>query len=116
MDASLRVKRVGPAPAVPTRSAATPAGATTELDATRAVTPVRDGAASDGRDRSRDAFDWRQIAGEVLLDPQTREVIYRDAARRKAGGASEDARAKLRAYHADPESHDGEKKIFERTV
>jgi hypothetical protein len=109
------VKRVGPAQAAMPRSAATPKDATTELDPAQTVTPARDGAAPDGRERARDAFDWRQLAGEGLLDAQTRETIDRDAAPRQMNGTA-DAKAKLRAYHADPESADGEKKLFERTV
>lgn len=108
MDASLRVKRVGPAHASTPRSRATPTGSVPEVDPAQTVTPVRDGAASDGHDRSRDGFDWRHVPGEVLLDPQIRQVIERDPA--------EDARTKLHAYKTEPESGETEKKVFERTV
>jgi hypothetical protein len=114
MDASIRVKRVGPASAAMTRPVATSKGAITELDPAQTVTPVPDGAASSGRERACDLFDWRQLAGEVLLDPNIREALDRDAAR--ASDAAADARAKLRAYQAEAESPDGEKTIFERTV
>jgi hypothetical protein len=90
----------------------------TELPPSQAVT-VADGAPSAGHDAARAALDWSSMSREGLIDPQTREVIYRAIARRAGrpdDQTPEEATLKLKAYQSAELRRDADGRMVERTI
>jgi len=118
MEAGLTVKPVGAAPASGARSGARPvrAAVATELAPSQSVTAARDGTRGAGHEPVRDALVHAAARG-LLLDPQTREVIYRAMSGRADKARPQEARLKLQAYRrAEPGKDDGERGSLEKTA
>jgi hypothetical protein len=122
MDVGRTVKPVSAAQAGYARPGQLPMGApvATELDSSRSVTVTGAGAGVADHDQARTPPDPQQTARDVLIDPQTREVIFRVMSARSGkatGQEPEEAKRKLAAYSdAEREKRRPDGKVVEITA
>jgi hypothetical protein len=121
MDAGLTVKPIGSAQASHARSGSQPGrtAVLTELAPARAVTAAGGATDAAGHDLARNPPSPLQTSREVLIDPQTREVIFRVIATRTGRLISqvpEEAMLKLEAYNRVELKRKTEGKAVERTI
>jgi uncharacterized FlaG/YvyC family protein len=104
MDAGLTVKPIGTAQAGYTKPEPLPvrAAVATDLAPSQTVTATQDGSATTTGDPSRNLSSRVPTTHEILIDPQTREVIFRVISSRTGQvirQAPEEAMLKLEAYN-----------------
>jgi hypothetical protein len=117
MDSSLSTARIGavPTPSVRADAQSAQAAIPTELGAARSVTATS--GSSSGLPYDEAQTSRRDTASNVVIDPQTREVIYREISKRSGEVVDQipgDAMLKLRAYFqeiAHPEASPRVEKI-----
>jgi hypothetical protein len=102
MDASLRVRRIGAAPAGYGKdSSPFRAAIPTELDSSQTVAAALEAPSATADDVPRNAPPLQSMSQDVLIDPQAREVMFRAMALRAGQAleeAPEEAMLKLKAY------------------
>jgi hypothetical protein len=89
----------------------------TELDAARSVTAANSSGATVPHDAAQVA-PRQDTAQNIVLDPQSREVIFREISRRSGEVIDQipgDAMLKLRAYFREIANPDPEHKLVEKT-
>jgi hypothetical protein len=106
MDTSLAVSRINAAPAISVRTEPPTAHApvATELGASKSVTASANSAATGAYDPALVVPEKPKTARGVVVDPKTREVIYREISQRSGEVLSQvpgDAMLKLLAYYRD---------------
>ena len=89
--------------------------APTELPSSQSVTTTSD-ATPGGHDGTMRDEHPQAAAGEILMDPETREAISRAASPRPDRLSDKDAALKLRAYRWAESDHEPETHSVERTV
>jgi flagellar protein FlaG len=120
MEAGLTLARTGAPPAVNVRyEPALQTAVTTELDAARSVTAANSSSsAPTAHDPALVAPPRQDIAQNIVLDPQSREVIFREISVRSGEVIDQvpgDATLKLRAYLREIANPDPDHKTLEKT-
>lgn len=121
MDAGLTVKPIGTGQPGFTRPEPQPvrAAVATDLAPSQTVMAAQDGSATTTGDPSRNPPAQAPTTHEILIDPQTREVIFRVISARTGEiirQAPEEAMLKLEAYNRkELESQKG-RKVVEKTA
>jgi hypothetical protein len=120
MDTGLTVTRVSSAPSIGLRAEpAIQAAVATELDAAQSVTAATDGHASSGYDPALVPPQRPDTALNIVLDPQSREVIFREISKQSGEIIDQvpgDAMLKLRAYYREIANPDPDHKVLEKTT
>ena len=124
MEAGLSLARTGAPPAINVRhEPALQTAVATELDAARSVTAANSSSATAAHDAAQVAPPRRDTprqdtAQNIVLDPQSREVIFREISRRSGEVIDQipgDAMLKLRAYFREIANPEPDHKVVEKT-
>jgi hypothetical protein len=120
MEAGLSLARTSAPPAINARyEPALQTAVTTELDAARSVTATNSSSAPTAHDAALAPPPPRQdTAQNIVLDPQSREVIFREISVRSGEVIDQvpgDATLKLRAYLREIANPDPDHKLLEKT-
>jgi hypothetical protein len=119
MEAGLSLARTGAPPAVNVRhEPALQTAVTTELDAARSVSAANSSSATAAYDPAQVTPHRQDIAQNIVLDPQSREVIFREISVRSGEVIDQvpgDATLKLRAYLREIANPDPDHKTLEKT-
>jgi hypothetical protein len=120
MEAGLSLARTAAPPAINVRyEPALQTAVATELDAARSVTAANAGGATTAYDAAQVTSPRQDTAQNVVLDPQSREVIFREISRRSGEVIDQipgDAMLKLRAYYREIANPDPDHKVLEKTT
>jgi hypothetical protein len=121
VDASLRVRRIGAAPAGYARdSSPFRAAIPTELDSSQTVAAALDAPSATADDVPRNAPPLQPMPQDVLIDPQAREVMFRAMALgtgQTLEDTPEEAMHKLKAYtRAERKKRPSDGETVERTA
>jgi hypothetical protein len=120
MEAGLSLARTGAPPAVNVRyEPALQTAVTTDLDAARSVTAANSSSAPTAHDPALVAPPRQDIAQNIVLDPQSREVIFREISVRSGEVVDQvpgDATLKLRAYLREIANPDPNHQALEKTT
>jgi hypothetical protein len=116
MEAGLSLARTGAPPALNVRyEPAVQTAVATELDAARSVTAVDNSNATTAYDESR----REDTAQNIVLDPQSREVIFREISWRSGEVIEQipgEVMLKMRAYQREVANPDPDHKVLEKTT
>ena len=119
MDSSLAISRIStPTISVRTEPPAAHAPVPTELGAAKSVTASANSAATVAYDPALIIPEKPKTARGVVVDPKTREVIYREISQRSGEVLSQvpgDAMLKLLAYYRDIAHPDTDRATVEKT-
>jgi len=119
MEAGLSLARTGAPPAINVRyEPALQTAVATELDAARSVTATNASSATTAQDPALVTPPRQDTAQNIVLDPQSREVIFREISRRSGEVIDQipgDAMLKLRAYYREIANPDPDHKVLEKT-
>jgi len=119
MDTGLAVTRASAAPSVHIRhEPALQTAVATELDAARSVAAANDTTATPAYDPALVKPQRQDVALNVVLDPQSREVIFREISKRSGEVIDQvpgDAMLKMRAYLREVTNPDPDRKTVEKT-
>ena len=124
MEAGLSLARTGAPPAINVRhEPALQTAVATELDAARSVTATNNASATTAYDAAqvapRQDTPRQDTAQNIVLDPQSREVIFREISRQSGEVIDQipgDAMLKLRAYYREIANPDPDHKVLEKTT
>lgn len=120
MEAGLSLARTGAPPALNMRhEPALQTAVATELDAARSVTATNNSSATSAHDAALIAPPRADTAQNVVLDPQSREVIFREISRQSGEVIDQipgDAMLKMRAYFREVTSPGSDHKVLEKTT
>jgi hypothetical protein len=120
METGLSLARTSAPPAINARyEPALQTAVTTELDAARSVTAANSSSTSTAHDAALVAPPRQDIAQNIVLDPQSREVIFREISVRSGEVVDQvpgDATLKLRAYLREIANPDPNHKALEKTT
>jgi hypothetical protein len=120
MDTGLTVTRVSAAPSINVRhEPALQTAVATELDAARSVTAANDSSATPAYDPALAHPARQDTALNIVLDPQSREVIFREISKRSGEVIDQvpgDAMLRLRAYYREIANPDPAHKTLEKTT
>jgi uncharacterized FlaG/YvyC family protein len=119
MEAGLSLARTSAPPAINVRhEPALQTAVATELDAARSVTATNNASATTAYDAAQVA-PRQDTAQNIVLDPQSREVIFREISRQSGEVIDQipgDAMLKLRAYYREIANPDPDHKVLEKTT
>jgi uncharacterized FlaG/YvyC family protein len=119
MEAGLSLARTSAPPAINVRhEPALQTAVATELDAARSVTATNNSSAAPAYDAAQVAPARQDTAQNIVLDPQSREVIFREISRRSGEVIDQipgDAMLKLRAYFREIANPDPDHKVLEKS-
>jgi len=119
MDTGLTVTRTSAAPSINIRhEPALQTAVATELDAARSVTAANDSSATPAYDSGLAQPRRQDTALNIVLDPQSREVIFREISKRSGEVIDQvpgDAMLKLRAYFREVTNPDPDRRVVEKT-
>ena len=119
MEAGLSLARTGAPPAINVRhEPALQTPVATELDAARTVTATNNSSAAPAYATPRRSPARQDTAQNIVLDPQSREVIFREISRRSGEVIDQipgDAMLKLRAYFREIANPDPDHKVLEKS-
>jgi uncharacterized FlaG/YvyC family protein len=122
MEAGLSLARTSAPPAINVRhEPALQTAVATELDAARSVTATNNASATTAYDAAQARQDTarQDTAQNIVLDPQSREVIFREISRQSGEVIDQipgDAMLKLRAYYREIANPDPDHKVLEKTT
>jgi uncharacterized FlaG/YvyC family protein len=120
MEAGLSLARTSAPPAINVRyEPALQTAVTTELNATRSVTAANNASATTAHDAAQVASRREDTAQNIVLDPQSREVIFREISKQSGEVIDQipgDAMLKLRAYYREIANPDPAHKVLEKTT
>jgi hypothetical protein len=120
MEAGLLLARTSAPPAINVRyEPALQTAVTTELDAARSVTAANSSSAPTAHDAAQVAPPRQDTAQNIVLDPQSREVIFREISKQSGEVIDQipgDAMLKLRAYYREIANPDPAHKVLEKTT
>ena len=120
MEAGLSLARTGAPPAINVRyEPALQTAVATELDAARSVTAANAGSAAQGHDAALVASRREDTAQNIVLDPQSREVIFREISRQSGEVIDQipgEVMLKMRAYQREMTNPDPDHKVLEKTT
>ena len=119
MEAGLSLARTSAPPAINVRhEPALQTAVATELDAARSVTATNNSSAAPAYDAAQVAPARQDTAQNIVLDPQSREVIFREISKRSGEVIDQipgDAMLKLRAYFREIANPDPDHKVLEKS-
>lgn len=119
MEAGLSLARTSAPPAINVRyEPALQTAVATELDAARSVTAASDSSAASGHDAALVASRREDTAQNIVLDPQSREVIFREISRQSGEVIEQipgEVMLKMRAYQREMASPDPDHNVLEKT-
>ena len=120
MEAGLSLARTGAPPAINARyEPALQTAVATELDAARSVTAANAGSAAQAHDAALVASRREDTAQNIVLDPQSREVIFREISRQSGEVIDQipgEVMLKMRAYQRELANPDSDHKVLEKTT
>ena len=120
MEAGLSLARTSAPPAVNVRhEPALQTAVTTELDAARSVTATNNSSATPAHDAAQITPPHQDTAHNIVLDPQSREVIFREISVRSGEVIDQipgDETLKLRAYLRRIANPNPDHKLLEKTT
>jgi hypothetical protein len=120
METGLSLARTSAPPAINARyEPALQTAVTTELDAARSVTATNSSSAPAAYDAALANPPRQDLAQNIVLDPQSREVIFREISVRSGEVVDQvpgDATLKLRAYLREISNPDPNHKVLEKTT
>jgi hypothetical protein len=120
MEAGLSLARTGAPPAINVRyEPALQTAVATELDAARSVTAANAASAAPGYDAALVASQRQDTAQNIVLDPQSREVIFREVSRQSGEVIDQipgEVMLKMRAYQREMANPEPDGKVLEKTT
>jgi uncharacterized FlaG/YvyC family protein len=120
MEAGLSLARTGAPPTINVRyEPALQTAVATELDAARSVTAANASSATAAHDAALNAKPRQDTALNIVLDPQSREVIFREISRQSGEVIDQipgDAMLRLRAYYREIANPGPNNKVLEKTT
>jgi hypothetical protein len=120
MEAGLSLARTGAPPAINVRyEPALQTAVATELDAARSVTAASGASATPAHDAALAASRREDTAQNIVLDPQSREVIFREISRQSGEVIDQipgEVMLKMRAYQRELANPDPDHKVLEKTT
>ena len=120
MEAGLSLARTGAPPAINVRhEPALQTAVATELDATRSVTAANNASATTAHDAAQVASRREDTAQNIVLDPQSREVIFREISKQSGEVIDQipgEVMLKMRAYQRELANPDADHKVLEKTT
>ena len=120
MEAGLSLARTGAPPAINVRhEPALQTAVATELDAARSITATNSSGATTAHDSAQVAPPRQDTAQNIVLDPQSREVIFREISKRSGEVIDQipgEVMLKMRAYQREVANPDPDHKVLEKTT
>ena len=120
MEAGLSLARTGAPPAINVRhEPALQTAVATELDAARSVTAANNASATTAHDTALVASRREDTAQNIVLDPQSREVIFREISKQSGEVIDQipgEVMLKMRAYQRELANPDADHKVLEKTT